>query len=145
MAMCPYCWVQVWKEKHKLFPGTYLDQRIGNLIVHLLSGLINEIGPIKGELFGWLICCSGLLYEALAPVQVHGQRHLRAQSLLPVIQGPAPDHHLHRLWPHVSPFKWQMIAKKTRSICFINTCLQSWGVARSANANLDSAMKRSVY
>lgn len=84
-------------KTNKLLPGAYLNQGIGNLVVHLLSGLINEVGAIEGELFGWLIRCPGLLYEALAAVQVHGQHHLRAQALLPVIQGPAPDHHLHRL------------------------------------------------
>lgn len=81
----------------KWFLGAHLDQRIGHLIVHLLSGLINEIRPVKRELFGRLICCPGLLYEALTAVQVHGQHLPRAESLLPVVQGPAPDHHLHRL------------------------------------------------
>lgn len=82
-------------DTSKLLPGAHLNQRIGNLIVHLLGGLINEVGPVEGELFGGLVRRPGLLDEALAAVQVHGQHHLGAEGLLPVVQGPAPDHHLH--------------------------------------------------
>lgn len=98
------------KAGSKPVPQAYLHQRIGNLIVHLLSGLINEVGPVKGELLWWLIRSPGLLHEALAAVQVHGQHHLGAEGLLPVIQGPAPDHHLHCLGPHVSTFTPQQSA-----------------------------------
>lgn len=83
------------KTESKVGARAYLNQRIGNLVVHLLSGLINEVSPIKGELFGRLVHCPGLFYEALAAVRVDGENRVRAESLLPVIQGPAPHNHLH--------------------------------------------------
>lgn len=77
--------------------AAYLNQRISNLVVELFSSLVDVVGPVKGELFGWLVHSAGLVNEALAPAHVHGQHHLTAESLLPVIQRPAPHHHLHRL------------------------------------------------
>lgn len=83
---------------------SYLNQGICNLIVHLLCGVVSEVGPIKGELFGRLVHGTRFFYEALAALHIHGQHNPGAQVLLSLIQGPASDHYLHRLWPHFLPF-----------------------------------------
>lgn len=81
---------------------SYLHKRISNLVVHLLRGMFHAVGPIEGELLGRLFWSFGPQDETLAALRVNGQHRLAPQSLLPVVQGPAPDHHLHCLGAHVS-------------------------------------------
>lgn len=90
------------KQQQQQHVSSHLHQRIRNLVVHLLSGMVHTVGAIEGKLLGRLFWSSGPLDETLAALRLHGQHRLAPQSLLPVVQGPAPDHHLNRLGAHVS-------------------------------------------
>lgn len=70
----------------------YLNQRVGDLVVHLLSGLANEVGSIKGELFWWLLLRPWLLDETLTATHLYGYYVLH---LLPIIHRRTTDHYLH--------------------------------------------------
>jgi len=76
---------------------SHLDQGIGHLVVQLLGGLLHGVGSVEGKQLGGLIGGRGPLDEALALVGVQGHHGPAAQRPLPAVQGPAADHHLHRL------------------------------------------------
>lgn len=78
----------------------HLHERISDLVVHLLGGVLLTVGAVEGEVLGRLVGSPGPLDEAVAAVRLHGQHRAAAQSPLPLVQGPAPDHHLHRLGAH---------------------------------------------
>lgn len=77
-----------------------LHQRICNLVVHLLSSLIDEVRPVEGKLLGRLLGGSWLLDETLAVAAINRHHHLAVERFLPVVQRSASDHHLHRLGRH---------------------------------------------
>lgn len=75
--------------------STHLYQWVGNFIVDLFCVLAHVICPIKGELFGWVICGSGILDEALATGTVHADHHIAAQLFFTLIERAAAHYHLH--------------------------------------------------
>lgn len=81
---------------------SHLHKRIRDLVVHELGGVFRAVGAIEGELLGRFLWSRGPLDETLAALRVNGQHRPAPQSLLALVQGPAPDHHLHRLGAHVS-------------------------------------------
>lgn len=78
----------------------YLHQRICDLVVDLLGGMVHIISPIKRELFGRLFRGSRFLNETLTVTAVNGNHHLTVQRLLSVVQWSTPDDHLHGFGCH---------------------------------------------
>lgn len=111
--------LQLWQINN-----TYFYQRIGNFVVHLLRGLINEVSSIKRELLRWFAGGPWFLNKTLTQTRLHWNNHFTVQCLLSAIHWSTPDNNSHRFRCHF-PVLMYWKAKVSKLYGFMSVFLKS--------------------